>query len=201
MKKFFCFLFIITVCFTVIGCQESATNNPTKQKYDEEVIAEIREKAINGINIYDFEFINEAPKSKEKHLLQEVIKVYFNEGSYDSGSNPVAIDVANEEIYRDPRMSSLGVDSNKGSVRVSDAKNVINILKKHTVQEWKNDYTFQDPGSYQDGYGWSLRLQFEDGTVEIYHGQGTDKDKITPKNFEEFAAELNRFVHDRLKEK
>ncbi|MEH7180116.1 hypothetical protein [Neobacillus vireti] len=98
-------------------------------------------------------------------------------------------------------MDSLGLSFNDGTVKINDAENVINILKKHNVQEWKRDYSFEDPASFQDGYSWNLWLQFEDGTVEKHVGQGKDIVDITPKNFDDFATELNGFVKERLEGK
>lgn len=203
MKKIFCFLFIITLCLTVIGCQESTKKNaddPTDQQNKDEVMNGNEGKDMNGIDIYDFAFIKMAPKSKGKHSLNEVIKIYFTEGGFSSG-NTIAIDVANNILYKNPSMDSQGLSTNDGTIKLNDSENVINILEKHNIQEWKHNYTFEDPGSYQDGYSWMLRLQYEDGTVEEYHGEGTRKNKIIPKNFEEFAAELNSFVNERLEEK
>ena len=200
MKKILCFLFIFTLCLTVIGCQESVKKNADdaanqKNKY------EVNEgKNMNGIDIYDFEFIQKAPEAEKKHPLNEVIKVYFSEWNI-SKSNKIAIDIANNQIYKDPRMSSLGVDSIYEPINVSDTINVLKILEEHAVQNWDPDFSFEKPGSYKDGYSWKLWLQFEDGTVEKHSGAGTRKKEITPKNFNEFAADLNRFVNDRLEEK
>ena len=72
------------------------------------------------------------------------------------------------------------------------------ILEKYEVQSWKRDYTFEDPETYQDGYSWSLWLQFADGTVEKHSGEGTDAEKLTPDNFQEFAKELRSFVEEKL---
>jgi len=202
MKKIFCFLFIFTVSLTVIGCQESAkkhTDDATNQKNTVNVNGGNGEKDMDRIDIYDFAFIKKAPESKEKQPLEKVIKVYFSEWS--RSDTKIAIDVANNDLYINPRMDSLGLRFNEGTVKINDAENVINIFKKYNLQEWKRDYTFEDPASYRDGYSWSLWLQFENGTVEKHVGQGTDIDEITPKNFHEFAAELNRFVNERLEEK
>jgi hypothetical protein len=65
------------------------------------------------------------------------------------------------------------------------------------VPSWKRDYTFEDPNSYQDGYSWSLWLQYEDGAVSKHFGEGTSVAEITPENFESFVAELRSFIDQR----
>ncbi len=55
-----------------------------------------------------------------------------------------------------------------------------------------------DPTTTDDGVGWSLYLQFEDGTVEKHKGSGTAMKSITPENFDDFFNELSDFVDERL---
>ncbi|WP_106496546.1 hypothetical protein [Lentibacillus sp. Marseille-P4043] len=204
MKRIFYFLVIFTVCLTVIGCQTSTKKNgdddADSQKIKDEVNDGNRGKDMNGIDIYEFAFIGKAPEAKEKHSLRKVIKVYFSDGSI-SEMNEVAIDVASKEIYKNPSMRNRGLRFNNGTIKFYEAEQVMEILEKHEVQKWKRNYTFEDPTSYQDGYSCSLWLQYEDGTVQKYRGEGTDKDDITPDNFDEFAADLSNFVDERLGEK
>ncbi|MGY0692063.1 hypothetical protein ACW2QC_04620 [Virgibacillus sp. FSP13] len=204
MKGIFYFLAIFTVCLAVIGCQTFTKKNGDDDANSQKIKDEVNEgnggKDMNGIDIYDFAFIRKAPDAKEKHPLQEVIKVYFSDWSI-SEMNEIAIDVANKEIYKNPSMRNRGLRFNDGTVKINNAEQVMEILEKHDVQEWKQDYTFEDPATYQDGYSWNLWLQFEDGTVEKYGGQGTDKEDITPGNFDEFVTDWSEFVDERLGEK
>lgn len=165
------------VCF---GCQKSVDKN----EMDEET--------------FDFAFIKQAPEATEKHDIKKVIKVYFNENdsSLDKG---FAIDLEEKNVYINPRMGSRGIRTSiEKPVNVGDIDGVLEVLEQHNVQNWKDDYTFENPDSYQDGYGWQLWLQFEDGTVEKHKGSGTKKDKITPENFNEFVKELTDFVEGKL---
>ena len=89
-------------------------------------------------------------------------------------------------------MGSRGVRTSiEQPLEVSQIKGVIDILNKHHIQNWQKDYTFENPDSYQDGYGWQLWLQFKDGTVGKHKGSGTNPDKMTPDNFDDFAKELH----------
>lgn len=116
-----------------------------------------------------------------------------------SFSDTIAIDVTNNEIYVDPSWTTLGVDTFDEPVPVNDVQNVLEILEEYNVQDWKKDYTVENPEDYEDGFSWRLWLQFEDGTVEKHGGSGTE-DGITPENFDGFFTELNEFVSGKLEE-
>lgn len=159
MRKPLILFLVMIICF---GCQ-------------------ISDKKGNEIDdqIFDFAFIKKAPETTEKRDFNKVIKVYFNENdcSLDKG---FAIDLEEETVYINPRMGSRGIrNSVEEPIHVSEIDGVLKVLKKHNVQKWKDDYTFESPDSYQDGYGWQLWLQFEDGTVEKHKGSSTKKEKIT----------------------
>lgn len=195
MKKLNHILFIyviFTVCLFLIGCNE---NTKKDVSINQEVKDGREDNEMNDIDIYDFYFINKAPETKEKHSLDELIKIYFS-----AGSNQVAIDIKNNEIYVDPLWSTNGVDSFEDQVNLNEKEALLKILEEYDVQEWKADYTTKDPDSYQDGYGWLLLLQFEDGTVEKHRGSGPEKNKIIPENFENFVTELTGFVDERIEE-
>ena len=167
------------VCF---GCQKSVDKNGNEM--DEA--------------IFTFAFIKKAPEATEKQNIDKVIKVYFNENdsSLDKG---FAIDVANNEIYSDPSWTTLSVDTFDEPMPVNNVQDVLQILEKYNVQDWKKDYTVENPDDYADGFSWRLWLQLVDGTVEKHGGSGTE-DGITPENFDGFAAELEAFVEGKLKD-
>ena len=177
---------IICICFLVMGCH----NLQEKDK---------GEPNMSNKELYDIYFLFEAPKATEKHELSEVIKIAFSVGG-SSNDNEIAIDIEKHIIHIAPWMSTLGVTSLGESDYIEDIEKVLNILEKYNVQDWKEDYTFEDPSSYEDGFAWSLYLQFEDGTVERHKGSGSFAEEITPDNFNEFYNELNDFVEERLEE-
>lgn len=152
---------------------------------------------MEQVDIFDFKNIDKAPETTKPHDIQEVIKVFFDESSIDEPYQAVAIDIKNNTIYVDPIMNIDGFEARGGSVQISDAEKVIDILTKYEVQSWKSDYTLQDSTTYEDGFSWKLWLQYEDGTVEKHRGQGTGSE-ILPNNFDDFAAELYQFVEERL---
>lgn len=113
--------------------------------------------------IYDITYLFEAPMSGENKHIDNVIKVVSSKGRGKS-EQTIAIDIQNEKIYLDPRISTTGIEAKTGSVPVSDVDEVLSILKNHRVQDWNKDETI----TYEDEDEQSLWLQFEDGTVERY---------------------------------
>ncbi len=199
MKKIVYIFIVLIICIFLSRCKkeidinENKTSGPTIENKENDGSENIN---MNDYDIFDFYLIKKAPESKRKQNLDKVIKIAFDEND-SSLSNTIAIDLANNEIYINPRWSSHGIRSREGTIKSNDVKNVLEILEKYNVQKWKSDYTVEEPESYVDGYGWSLWLQFEDGTVKTYLGRG-DKEDVVPKNFDEFVNELSKFVNERI---
>lgn len=195
------FLILFVILLSLFGCQESIKEDQNElhdKKHGEKSGNEGND--LYKVDVFDFAFIKKAPEATEKQDIDKVIKVYFNENdsSIDQG---FAIDLEEENVYINPRMGSRGIRTSiEEPVHVGDIDGVLEVLQKHNVQKWKDDYTFESPESYQDGYGWQLWLQFEDGTVEKHKGSGTKKDNVTPDNFNEFSKELRSFIEGKLKD-
>lgn len=176
------------------GCNQSTEDN---LKEDSIFIHDEAESVNGNIDIFDFSFINRAPKATEKHNLDEVIKFYFNTNL--PLSTVIAIEVGNNEIYKEPRYSALGVDTFEEPIVFDDKATLVNILGKYNIQDWKEDYTTEDPATFDDGAGWKLLLQFEDGSTEAHGGEGTT-DKIFPKEFDAFVEEIDQLAKEILGE-
>ncbi|MBO1001793.1 hypothetical protein [Pseudogracilibacillus auburnensis] len=206
MKKLISYFSIFTFCLYLLGCQTSSNQNKDETinqediKEEEQISDESEGNNVTQKDIFEFKHIDKAPEATEDHSIDEVIKVFFDEWSIDVPYEAVAIDIQNNEIYVDPIISGRGLRAQGGIVEVSEVNQVRGILGKYKVQEWKTDYTFEDPDTYVDGYSWKLWLQFDDGTVEKHSGEGTEVEKLTPENFREFAKELRGFVEEKLKE-
>lgn len=177
---------IISISLFVIGCNDLEKENMEESKMSDEIL-------------YDFYSFLRAPKSTEKQGLSEVIKLVFTKND-SSLSDTIAIDVEGKKIHIDPWMSSHGINSLGETKNIDDINEVLNILKKYNIQDWKEDYSFENPSSFEDGFGWNLWLQYKDGTVEKHGGSGSFPEEIIPENFGEFFHELNDFVNERLEE-
>ena len=183
---------IVLSFFLITSCAE----NNHEQRVEEEK----RELLESGIDIYDFGYFAMAPEAVEKQPLDKVIKLYFSEWSIDMLHEPIAIDIENSEMYSKPSMGSRGLNNFPDeTIPITDAHEIIDILKKYDVQSWERDYTFKDPQDDEDGYSWSLILQFADGSLEEHGGAGTDIAQLTPENFREFVDELEAWVEDKTK--
>ncbi len=180
MKRLLVFSLVFFTCLALFAC---------KQARDEEILDDEQVK----YDIYDFYFINRAPAATEKHPLDELIKIYYS-------TKAVAIAVENNELLEKPRFATNGVTIFEDPLPFDDKEGLIEILEKYQVQEWKEDYTTEDPDSYQDGYGWMMLLQFEDGTIERYKGSGPYKDDVVPENFDDFANDMETFKEEKIKE-
>lgn len=154
---------------------------------------------VTDDNLYDIYFIKKAPKATEMHDLSEAIKVVFTYSDSSVGDT-IAIDIQEGIIHIEPWVSTLGVTSLDESEHINDIDVVIDLLREYNVQGWKDDYTYEDPSTYEDGFGWNLWIQFEDGTVEKHGGSGSFAEEITPDGFDEFVGALNDFVNSRLED-
>lgn len=194
MRNLLIYSFVFITCLFLVACQSIDDDKGETANLEGE------EDAMNQVDIFDFKHIQDAPEATEKHAIDKVVKVFFDESSIDKPYKAVAIDVENNEIYLNPIISRRGLRAQDGVTTVETSKEVHAILKKYEVQDWKSDYTFEDAESYEDGYSWRLWLQFEDGTVEKYSGKGADKERLTPENFDDFAQELYQFQKDKVTE-
>jgi len=180
LKKLLVGSLVFFTCLALFACN---------QGHDEDILDDEQVK----YDIYDFYFINRAPVETEKHPLDELIKIYYS-------TKAVAIDVGNNELLEKPRFATNGVAIFEDPLPFDDKEGLIEILEKYQVQEWKEDYTTEDPDSYQDGYGWMMLLQFEDGTIERYKGSGSYKEDVVPENFDDFANDMETFKEEKIKE-
>ncbi|MCR6111560.1 hypothetical protein HXA35_14525 [Bacillus sp. A301a_S52] len=197
MKKILFFLLAFAVCIFIVGCQDTENSKERIESEETNESKETEELEVAKEKLFDIYYIFEAPKATEQHDLSEVIKVVFNSNINDIDM-PIAINIQENEIYINPRISSRGVRVRNGAKRINDIEKVIEIFEKYNIQEWKEDYSVEDPSDYEDGASWSLLLQYQDGSLRKYSGAGSESKGITPDNFDDFAKELNDFVNERL---
>lgn len=195
MKQVHLGIYILILCLFLVGCNDTNAVDSINEKNDDGISKEKKSetKQLDRMDIYDFYYINRAPAATIIHPLDELIKIYFSTKS-------VAIDVGNNELYEKPRFATNGVTIFEEPLLFNDKEGLIEILDKYRVQEWKEDYTTEEPTTYEDGYGWMMLLQFEDGTVERYQGSGPYKEEVIPNNFDDFANEVEVFKKEKVKD-
>lgn len=190
MKKLLFFLFIITIGLFLYGCQQNMHTDEENKDTGEG-------KKMDQKNIYDFKHIDKAPEATEKQAMDKVIKVFFDESTFDKPYEAVAIDIENNEVYANPIIGRRGLRAQDGIVKVNETAKVLDILDNHEVQTWDKKYS-SDANAYEDGYSWQLLLQYEDGTVEKY--EGNEEDEV-PTDFNKLAKELRDFADEKIEEK
>lgn len=177
--------FFMSFLFLAMGCE--GTNEHKKE------ISTMTEEEL-----YDIYYIKEAPKAIKNHDLSEVIKLVLTKNE-DLTDETIAIDVEKNGIYIDPSIQLIGVRALKGMKEIDDIQKVIDILEKYHVQGWKEDYSTKEaPSSTDAGVGWSMYIQFENGSVKHHMGSGTSMESVTPEGFAEFFNELETFVNDQI---
>ncbi len=102
-----CF-FTIGIGLLLLGCQTEKSNN------EQQKIAEKEQVTMNEVDIFDFHHIDKAPETTEKHSLNDVIKVYFDEFTFDNPDGGIAIDIEHNEIYLRPIISISGLRPRNG---------------------------------------------------------------------------------------
>lgn len=177
MSKIIVGVFIGIACLLLFGCE-----------------AKNEELELSKEELLEFENFGKAPETTKSKPIEEVVKIYFSESSIDFPHEPIAINIKDNKLYTRPHVSAFRRSRYHDVVIMENAKIVIKLLEKYNVQHWNRDYTFEDPQTYEDGYGWSLWLQFEDGTVKRHSGSGTSKKDITPEKFDDFVHDLRRLV-------
>lgn len=172
------------MCLLVSGCQKPSQENSQNPNMANKVS-------------YDFYTFLQSPEATEKQDVSKIIKLVVtkNEGAQDE---TIVLDLDNEEIHIDPWMSSYGINSEEETQSFDDKEEVLHILETYKVQDWKDDYTTEDSASYEDGVGWNVWLQYEDGTVQSHKGSGSGLEQITPEGFDDFFNELDEFVNKHL---
>src|SRR5699024_6496031 len=99
---------LLSICMFITGCEKKEGLKEINTADDE---------------LFDIYYIKEAPITNEKHSITEVIKVVFSMSDSSTGDT-LAIDIEENEVYIDPWMSSLGVNTIYGTIIFVDAYNV-----------------------------------------------------------------------------
>jgi len=190
------------------GCQSSASiDSLINKEATEKWLTKMEEGElppypdVGDEDIFDFAFINGAPKTEESHEIDEIIKMYTTSWTIDELHHPIAIDIANNEIYVEPDVRLFGVEFETERKEVDDTDKVLELFATYDVLNWQNYYSnVKDYHSYEDGASWSLMVQYEDGTTEKFYGNGTLFREIIPDHYDDFMKELGSYVTGHLGE-
>jgi hypothetical protein len=141
-----------------------------------------------------FQELSELPKSTRQQSPDSVIKIMFYESQNMQQKNVTALDLGNKKMYLHPKVQTVGIAEPDGTLSEDDIAEIIAILEENNVQEWKDSYQdAAENASYEDGYSWTLILEYEDRTVEWHTGSGPSKQDVVPDEFDQFTADLIAF--------
>lgn len=195
MKKILACFFVMIISLFFYGCQQNITTpNPMNEKIDN---PKKKGSETEQADIFDFKHIDKVPETNEKQPIDNVIKVFFDESTFEKPYEAVAIDIENNEVYANPIIGQRGLRAQDGIVEINNAENVLDILEQYEVQMWDKEYSPEQTDANEDGYSWQLLLQYVDGTVEKH--EGTEEDEVPPE-FNDVAEKLRDFADDRLED-
>lgn len=204
MKNLYIVALSIVICLFLVGCQiDETVKSYINVEATEKLLNQKKEPVpypnIEGENIFDFAFINGAPKTEGNHKVNDIIKMYASTWSIDELHHPIAIDIANNEIYVEPSVKLYGVEFETERKKVDDTAKVLELFEQYDVLHWQNYYSnVKDYHSYEDGSSWKLVVQYEDGTIESFRGEGTSFEEIIPDHYTDFMDKLWKYVNGHL---
>lgn len=202
MKKLYVLVMITVACIVLASCESddqvtTYINIEATEKMLNMEKEEPQYSDVGDADIFDFAYIKGAPKAEDDYDVDDIIKMYASTGSFDDPQPPIAIDIENNEIYVEPNIGRYGVDREKERKQVNDTDRVLELFEQYDVLEWQNYYSdVKDYHSYEDGGSWSLVVQYEDGTIEEFRGEGTTD--ITPDNYSDFMSDLKSYVAEHI---
>jgi len=202
MKKL-SMLMLIGIMF-LVGCQSSDQtasyiNIEATEKFLNQEKEESHYPDIEDEDIFDFSYIKVAPEAEKDHKVDDIIKMYATTWSIDELNDPIVIDIENSEIYAEPSVDHLGVQFETERKKVDDIDDVVALFDTYDVLDWQHYYSnVKDHHSYEDGASWSLVVQYSDGTVDKFRGEGTSFKEIIPDNYYDFMDALGVYVVDHI---
>lgn len=123
--------------------------------------------------------------------VNDINKLLFVATTGDVMENrTIGIDFEKKELFYN--MNPIKMTNSEASVVLQDKdiEMLKDMLLYFKISEWKQFYEEENAEDVMDGYGWSLWIAGNDGTVEVHKGRGTKKACVTPKCFDEFEKIL-----------
>src|SRR5699024_11569715 len=114
-------LSLLIVLITACKGKEEADNSNNNVQYENNNGENVEDDQMDDIDIYDFYYINKAPRAVEKHSLDNLIKIYFS-------AKNIAVDVEEHEIYMEALYSRNGIDTFEVTIDINVEKGLISIM-------------------------------------------------------------------------
>src|SRR5699024_1675459 len=133
------------------------------------------------------------------HTVDAMIEMYASRSSIDEFCDSIVIGIEYSESYGEPSVDHLGVQFETERKKVDDIDDVVALFDTYDVLDWQHYYSnVKDHHSYEDGASWSLVVQYSDGTVDKFRGEGTSFKEIIPDNYYDFMDALGVYVVDHI---
>lgn len=176
---------LFVVCF-ISACSSKIETIPNEG--DEKVVE---------TPIKDFSRIDKLAQSANQQDTDRIVKILFYESNNMQYKNTIAIDIGNQAMYLNPKISTVGLVDADIKMTENDVKKIMDILKKYDIQSWKENYSDKKNTNVEDGYGWVLYLEYSDRTIEKHSGFGISRADVIPRNFDTFIEEITNFVDNK----
>jgi len=186
--KIYKIVLFICCCILLYGC--SNTENIDKNK----------ESGI--MESYGFSDLTRAPKSETSQPIEKITKLLFslpNEINTELGPKVIAIDMENKEVYYDVDIRKIHRIDPTIALSDDDATELLGLIKKYNILDWKEDYSIQNSEDILDGIGWALIIEYQDRTIQTHGGYGVYLKDIIPENYDETISEFETFIESRMK--
>jgi hypothetical protein len=155
------------------------------------------EITVKATPTIDFIYMGTFPRAEQIQPLDQVTKLVFMENAGQPGGICVAIDLGNRAMYSNAEAHLIGLDEPDIPLADADITQLLDILVKYDVQGWEAAYLPEDT-NFLDGGGWGILFEYEDRTVELHHGRGSENDDIFPASYDAFLEELLAFRDARI---
>src|SRR5699024_12517794 len=89
---------VAVICFALLGCQDlSDEANDEKDSSNKDGSVEKKENNMNDVEVYDFENMVKAAEVTEAQSVQDTIRVFFSESTFDEPDEPIAWSLKDSE--------------------------------------------------------------------------------------------------------
>ena len=187
--KIYKIILFICCCILLYGCVNTE-NNINENKESE------------TMKSYGFGDLARAPRSETLQSIEKITKLLFSipyKMDAESGSKVIAIDIENKEVYYDVDTGKIHRIDPTITLSDDDVTELLELVKKYNILDWKEDYSIQNGDDILDGTGWTLIIEYQDRTIQTHGGYGVYLKDIIPENYDETISEFETFIESRMK--
>ncbi|WP_321386840.1 hypothetical protein [uncultured Enterococcus sp.] len=190
--------FILLCSVILVLCSCSAEKNDNLSSQESDVIQLSTSESHTSIPPEsDFFNIGALPKSNKIQSLENIAKILFTEFDDMQVTNMFAIDIGNKGMYLNPKRGTEGIVDYDYALSDEDVKEVRSIIGYIPLDQWSGYENADLKG--EGGYSWYLDIQYLDGTVKTFSGNGrsSEKKKAQPEGYSKLVEDLTVFMQSK----